>query len=32
MFRGLDDLAHVSIEQQIGVLAAHHLKRHLLPF
>ncbi|MFM0012108.1 hypothetical protein PQR46_09525 [Paraburkholderia sediminicola] len=31
-FRGLDDSAHASIEQQIGKLAVHHLKRHLQPF
>lgn len=30
-FRGLDDSAHASIAQQIGELAAHHLKRHLHP-
>lgn len=30
-FRGLDDPAHASIEQQIDELAAHHLKRHLHP-
>jgi hypothetical protein len=30
-FRDLDDSAHASIEQQIGELAAHHLKRHLHP-
>lgn len=29
--RALDDSAHASIEQQIGELAAHHLKRHLHP-
>jgi hypothetical protein len=31
-FRALDDSAHASIEQQIGELAAHHLRRHLQPF
>lgn len=31
-FRGLDDSAHASIEQQIGELAARHLKRHPHPF
>ncbi|MFM0005147.1 hypothetical protein PQR57_29590 [Paraburkholderia dipogonis] len=30
-FRGLDDSAHASIEQQIGELAAHHPTRHLHP-
>ncbi|RKT14250.1 hypothetical protein B0G69_7486 [Paraburkholderia sp. RAU2J] len=31
-FRGLDDSAHAGIEQQIGELAAHHLKLDLHPF